>query len=205
MSPLTPTSPTIPAAPVSRATRSTASAVRATKATCAARAANARTSARPNPDVPPVTATRSPLRSLLSMMFSFAGEHGRGAGEARARCPSAWRKIEAMDEPEQIAGHLARNLAALRHVRGLTQDTLAKAAGVPRSTIANLESGEGNPSLAVLVKVAGALGVPIDELLASPRARVRKWSSADIAAQHPGGGVTLRPLVPEPSPNELLL
>lgn len=112
--------------------------------------------------------------------------------------------IDQMDEPDQIASHLARNLAALRHVRGQTQDALAKTAGVPRSTIANLESGEGNPSLAVLVKVAGALGVPIDELLASPRARVRKWSAADIAAQHPGGGITLRPLVPEPSPNELL-
>jgi transcriptional regulator with XRE-family HTH domain len=109
-----------------------------------------------------------------------------------------------MDEPDQVAAHLARNLAALRHVRGQTQDALAKAAGVPRSTIANLESGEGNPSLAVLVKVAGALGVPIDELLGSPRARVRKWSASDIAAQHPGGGVTLRPLVPEPSPSELL-
>src|SRR5258708_6189078 len=109
-----------------------------------------------------------------------------------------------MDEPDQVAAHLARNLAALRHVRGQTQDALAKAAGVPRSTIANLESGKGNPSLAVLVKVASALGVPIDELLGSPRARVRKWSAADIAAQHPGGGITLRPLVPEPSPSELL-
>ena len=95
-----------------------------------------------------------------------------------------------MDDPDQIASHLARNLAALRHVRGQTQDALAKAASVPRSTIANLESGEGNPSLAVLVKVASALGVPIDELLASPRARVRKWSTTDIATQHPGGGVT---------------
>src|SRR5258706_12254863 len=110
-----------------------------------------------------------------------------------------------MDEPDQVAAHLARNLAALRHVRGQTQDALAKAAGVPRSTIANLESGEGNPSLAVLVKVASALGVPIDELLGSPRARVRKWAAADIAAQHPGGRATLRPLVPEPAPSDLLL
>src|ERR1700741_1864973 len=105
-----------------------------------------------------------------------------------------------MDEPEQVAGHLARNLATLRHVRGLTQDTLAKAAGVPRSTIANLESGEGNPSLAVLVKVAGALGAPIDELLGAPRARVRKWQADDIAAPRAPGGITLRPRVPEPRP-----
>src|SRR5688572_22140522 len=76
---------------------------------------------------------------------------------------------------DRIAAHLARNLASLRHTRSLTQQELARAAAVPRSTIANLESGEGNPSLAVLVKVAGALGVPIDELLAGPRALVRHW------------------------------
>src|SRR5436309_13826747 len=110
-----------------------------------------------------------------------------------------------MDTPTNVAAHLARNLDSLRHARALTQEALARSAGVPRSTIANLESGEGNPSLAVLVKVASALGVPIDELLGSPRARVRKWAVADIAAQHPGGGVTLRPLVPEPAPSELLL
>jgi transcriptional regulator with XRE-family HTH domain len=75
-----------------------------------------------------------------------------------------------MEPPAHVAGHLAHNLAALRHARALTQDALAKAAGVPRSTIANLESGDGNPSLIVLVKVAQALGAPIDELLAPPRA-----------------------------------
>jgi len=109
-----------------------------------------------------------------------------------------------MDEPRHVAAHLARNLISLRNVRNLTQDGLAKSSGVPRSTIANLESGDGNPSLTVLTKVAGALGVPIDELLASPRAKVRKWSQEDIAAQAAGPGVTMRPLVPEPVPQEML-
>jgi XRE family transcriptional regulator, regulator of sulfur utilization len=103
-----------------------------------------------------------------------------------------------------IASHLARNLVSLRHTRSLTQDGLAKAAGVPRSTVANLESGEGNPSLAVLVKVAGALGVPIDELLASPRAMVRRWSSAEVARRQKGRGVSIRELVPEPVPDEMM-
>jgi transcriptional regulator with XRE-family HTH domain len=109
-----------------------------------------------------------------------------------------------MDAPDLVAAHLARNLGSLRHARALTQEALARTAGVPRSTIANLESGLGNPSLTVLVKVAGALGVPIDELLGAPRAKVRKWSAADIAAQAKGRGVTLRPLVPEPVPEEML-
>ena len=102
------------------------------------------------------------------------------------------------------ASHLARNLVSLRHTRSLTQDALAKAAGVPRSTIANLESGDGNPSLVVLVKVAAALGVPIDELLASPRAMVRRWRAAEVATRTRGRGVTMRELVPEPVPDEMM-
>jgi XRE family transcriptional regulator, regulator of sulfur utilization len=103
-----------------------------------------------------------------------------------------------------VPGHLARNLVSLRHTRALTQEGLAKAAAVPRSTIANLESGEGNPSLAVLVKVAGALGVPIDELLASPRAMVRRWAADEVARRVKGRGVSIRELVPEPVPDEMM-
>lgn len=58
--------------------------------------------------------------------------------------------------------------------------------------------------LTVLLKVAGALSVPVDELLAPPRAKVRKWTSADVSTQSRGQGVTLRPLVPEPTPDEML-
>ncbi|MFL6661464.1 MAG: XRE family transcriptional regulator [Rhizobacter sp.] len=104
----------------------------------------------------------------------------------------------------QTASHLARNLVSLRHTRALTQDGLAKAAAVPRSTIANLESGDGNPSLAVLVKVAGALAVPIDELLASPRAMVRRWPADEVASRTKGRGVQIRALVPEPVPDETM-
>lgn len=108
------------------------------------------------------------------------------------------------DERGAVAAHLARNLASLRHTRTLTQDTLARHAGVPRSTIANLESGAGNPSLVVLVKVAQALGVPIDELLASPRAMIRRWPAAELASRQKGRGVTIRDLVPEPVPDEMM-
>ena len=114
-----------------------------------------------------------------------------------------------MTEPTDSAGattasHLARNLVSLRHTRSLTQEGLARHAGVPRSTIANLESGEGNPSLSVLVKVAHALGVPIDELLASPRAMVRRWNADEVTLRNKGRGVTIRPLVPEPVPDSMM-
>jgi XRE family transcriptional regulator, regulator of sulfur utilization len=109
-----------------------------------------------------------------------------------------------MDQPAAVAAHLGRNLSTLRHTRGLTQAALAKAADLPRSTVANLESGEGNPSLIVLVKVADALGVPVDELLASGRTRVRLWRAAEVAEQRIGHGLKARPLVPEPAPDETM-
>jgi transcriptional regulator with XRE-family HTH domain len=109
-----------------------------------------------------------------------------------------------MDKPPLVSKHLARNLAALRQVRSLTQEALARAAGVPRSTIANLESGDGNPSLVVLTKVADALATSIDELVASPRAKVRRWAAKDLASRNRGRGVTTRALVPEPVPEELM-
>ena len=112
--------------------------------------------------------------------------------------------MRAMSDSPDEARHLARNLASLRHTRALTQGALAKAAAVPRSTIATLESGTGNPSLVVLVKVAAALGVPIDELLASPRALVRRWLAADVASRVKGRGVTIRELVPEPVPDAMM-
>jgi transcriptional regulator with XRE-family HTH domain len=113
-------------------------------------------------------------------------------------------KRDGGDGGAQTARHLARNLVSLRHTRALTQDALAKAAAVPRSTVANLESGDGNPSLAVLVKVAQSLGVPIDELLASPRAKVRRWIGSELASRSKGRGVRIRALVPEPVPDEMM-
>ena len=135
-----------------------------------------------------------------------SNDRSRGARIGERRCPAHWQKRRtdvgderrardnpaderAADRPSRAPApprHLARNLVSLRHTRSLTQDGLAKAAAVPRSTIANLESGDGNPSLAVLVKVAGALGVPIDELLASPRAMVRRWPAAEVAHAQQG-------------------
>ena len=113
--------------------------------------------------------------------------------------------IQRDGESHRAAAYLARNLLSLRHARALTQEALAASSGLPRSTIANLESGEANPSLAVLMKVAHALGAPIDELLSAPHAKVRKWSVKEVGLTTRGRGVSERPLVPEPVPQELLV
>jgi transcriptional regulator with XRE-family HTH domain len=61
---------------------------------------------------------------------------------------------------------LSALLRRLREERGLTQLGLAKKAGVAQGYISSLEADEKtNPSVAVIRKLAKALGVPVTELL----------------------------------------
>ena len=48
-----------------------------------------------------------------------------------------------------------------RKMQGITQAELAKRAGIPRSNITRFESGNYNPSLEQLVRIAAALGMMI--------------------------------------------
>lgn len=102
---------------------------------------------------------------------------------------------------ELLGKYLSHNLSTLRQASGLTQADLAKAAGVPRSTITNLESGAGNPSLANLARLASALQVSIEELLARPRAECQLVKAIDVPAkEYDGGRVRVRRLLPDPLP-----
>ena len=61
---------------------------------------------------------------------------------------------------------LSTMLKELRAKRGLNQRDLAKMAGVTNPYITLLETGQRkNPSLAVLKRLAKALGVPVTTLL----------------------------------------
>lgn len=51
-----------------------------------------------------------------------------------------------------------------REFRGLTQVALSEASGVNRVQIANIESGAKRGSIDTLKKLAGALGVALDDL-----------------------------------------
>lgn len=74
-----------------------------------------------------------------------------------------------------IANRLADHVKQLRLEAGLTQAELAARAGVTVETVARLErvlrgrsSANSNPSLETLVRLAGALGVEVAELLSEP-------------------------------------
>ncbi|EKS41337.1 helix-turn-helix domain-containing protein [Afipia broomeae] len=65
---------------------------------------------------------------------------------------------------------VAWNVRKLRVKRGLSQEALAVDAGVDRSYVGRIERGIENPTAETLERLAGALEVPIADLLIVPKA-----------------------------------
>ncbi|HTT95704.1 MAG TPA: helix-turn-helix transcriptional regulator [Solirubrobacterales bacterium] len=57
------------------------------------------------------------------------------------------------------------NLLHIRQARKLSQENLADSAGIHRTQISLLEGGRRQPLLETLVRLAGALDVPVEALL----------------------------------------
>jgi transcriptional regulator with XRE-family HTH domain len=64
---------------------------------------------------------------------------------------------------------VGRNIRDCRHRLGWSQDVLSERCGLYRTYLSRIESGTANPTLLVLMALAGALGVDIRTLLQDPR------------------------------------
>jgi transcriptional regulator with XRE-family HTH domain len=100
---------------------------------------------------------------------------------------------------DDAGANLSANVKRLREARGLSQQQMARLAELPRPTWASLESGDANPTLAVLTRAAAALQVSIEELIGPPRTAARLFAAGDVKARR-RQGATLRPLLPETIP-----
>ena len=63
-----------------------------------------------------------------------------------------------------IAEHFGANLARCRRRTGLSQEETALRASLHRTEVGLVERGERLPRIDTVVKLAGALGVPLDDL-----------------------------------------
>ena len=82
----------------------------------------------------------------------------------------------------QPAPPLATIAAALRRERervGISLAELARRAGLAKSTLSQLESGTGNPSVETLWSLGVALGVPFSRLVEPPTSQVRVIRAGD--------------------------
>jgi len=103
---------------------------------------------------------------------------------------------------EGLTGNLSRNLRHVRQQRGLTQSRLAGLAELPRSTVANLETGAANPTLSVLARLAAALQLTLEELLSAPRVGCQLFPKGSLPVRTRGreGSVVVMKLLPHPIP-----
>lgn len=120
-----------------------------------------------------------------------------------AVCQTVGKPANALAEcqsmSEELSGRLGRNIRELRQARGFTQQQMAKLSGLPRATWANLESGDGNPTLAVLHAVAMAFQVSLEEIVAEPRASAKIYKRGSLP-ERLRGTVRVSTLLPDKVP-----
>ena len=86
---------------------------------------------------------------------------------ARCYCDASYRPtVEAIAMRGRHT--LGQRIRRLRKSAGLSQDALARAAGIGRVTLVRLEKGEQTPRYKTLGEVAKALGVGVSDLLVEP-------------------------------------
>jgi transcriptional regulator with XRE-family HTH domain len=102
---------------------------------------------------------------------------------------------------DQVGPRLKR----IRTQRGVTLTSLAATTGISKSTLSRLETGQRRPSLEVLLPLAQAYHVPLDDLVGAPevgdpriRLKPRKVNGRTVVplTRHPGGTQAWKILVP---------
>jgi transcriptional regulator with XRE-family HTH domain len=94
------------------------------------------------------------------------------------------RLTEAPVGVDSFVRAVAANVRSLRMQAGLTLADLAAAAGLGKSTLAQLESGKANPSVETLWAIAAALQVPFARIVEEVRPALRVVRAADVPPMH---------------------
>ena len=99
-----------------------------------------------------------------------------------------------MTQAVAVNGKIGERVRAHRNARGWTLDELSERSGVSRRMLINIEHGEGNPSIATLLRLGDALGVGLPVLVDVERPRaltVTAAADAPVLWRGPSGGRAL--------------
>ncbi|WP_412538924.1 XRE family transcriptional regulator [Longispora sp. K20-0274] len=105
--------------------------------------------------------------------------------------------MEEAPQYQAVLDEVAPRLKRLRAKRGITLAALAETTGISKSTLSRLEAGQRKPSLELLLPLAGAYNVPLDDLVGAPEVgdpRVR------LSPRTMPNGGTVVPLTRGPGP-----
>ncbi|GAA3101020.1 helix-turn-helix domain-containing protein [Streptosporangium carneum] len=113
-----------------------------------------------------------------------------------------------MNDQSPIAATLAQVGPRLKHIRtrrGMALSALAEATRISKSTLSRLETGQRRPSLELLLPIAQAHQLPLDELVGAPevgdprircKPRVRNGRTVIPLTVHPGPLQAWKSIVP---------
>jgi len=86
--------------------------------------------------------------------------------------------------PADMVALVSLSLRRERARTGLSLTELARRAGIAKSTLSQLESGTGNPSLETLWALGLALGVPVSHLVDPPRGGIQVIRAGEGPVMH---------------------
>jgi transcriptional regulator with XRE-family HTH domain len=106
---------------------------------------------------------------------------------------------------DSVLSAVGPRLRALRQQRDITLSALAESTGISVSTLSRLESGQRKPTLELLLPLAQAYGVPLDDLAGGPatgdpRVHLRPVQRRDMTVvpltRRPGGIQAYKMVIP---------
>jgi transcriptional regulator with XRE-family HTH domain len=106
---------------------------------------------------------------------------------------------------DAVLSAVGPRLRALRQERDITLSALAESTGISVSTLSRLESGQRKPTLELLLPLAQAYGVPLDDLAGGPttgdpRVHLRPVQRRDMTVvpltRRPGGIQAYKMVIP---------
>ncbi|MEV2278107.1 XRE family transcriptional regulator [Nocardiopsis sp. NPDC049922] len=115
-----------------------------------------------------------------------------------------------MDELKETLAAVGPRLRELRRRRGITLAALSRTTGISESTLSRLESGDRKPTLELVLPLARAHGVPLDELVGAPQTGdprvhlrpVHRPEMTYIPLTRRAGGMQAHKLVIPPRPDQ---
>jgi putative molybdopterin biosynthesis protein len=105
---------------------------------------------------------------------------------------------------DTMAGIVACMVERIRRSRGLTQETLARAAGITRQAVGAIENGRMQPSVGIAIALARALGVAVEDLFVrEPPQRPERVARATIGGKVVAHALDAEHLAIEPAQIDL--
>ncbi|MDB4945445.1 MAG: Transcriptional regulator [Labilithrix sp.] len=114
-------------------------------------------------------------------------------GEGRSAEPTLGDDLGAAELAQRVAANLRRK----RKARGMSLDDLARASGVSRAALSQVETVKTNPTVGLLWKIAVGLGIPFADLIGETRSGTSILRRGDAQVLRSlDGKLESRPLTP---------